>query len=67
VHAIGRSTDQTPYRMIAEHHRSLFRYARKTTSGPKRLLLPVVGVALAVRTVLAWVQRAWRGKPHAAH
>ncbi|WP_421021041.1 glycosyltransferase family 2 protein, partial [Klebsiella pneumoniae] len=26
VHAIGRSTDQTPYRMIAEHHRSLGRY-----------------------------------------
>lgn len=67
VHAIGRSTDQTPYRMIAAHHRSLFRYARKTTRGPKRLLLPVVAAALAVRTVLAWIQRAWRGKPHAAH
>lgn len=67
VHAIGRSTDQTPYRMIAEHHRSLLRYARKTTRGPKRLLLPVIAAALALRTVLAWVQRAWRGKPHAAH
>jgi N-acetylglucosaminyl-diphospho-decaprenol L-rhamnosyltransferase len=67
VHAIGRSTDQTPYRMIAEHHRSLLRYAAKTSTGPKRLLLPVIGVALGVRTVLAWGQRAWRGKPHAAH
>jgi N-acetylglucosaminyl-diphospho-decaprenol L-rhamnosyltransferase len=67
VHAIGRSTDQTPYRMIAEHHRSLLRYARKTTTGPRRLLLPVIAAALAVRTVLAWAQRAWRGKPHAAH
>jgi N-acetylglucosaminyl-diphospho-decaprenol L-rhamnosyltransferase len=67
VHAIGRSTDQTPYRMIAEHHRSLLRYAAKTTTGPRRLLLPVIGAALAVRTVLAWAQRAWRGKPHAAH
>ena len=67
VHAIGRSTDQTPYRMIAEHHRSLLRYARKTTHGPKRLLLPLVALALGVRTVMAWIQRAWRGKPHAAH
>ena len=67
VHAIGRSTDQTPYRMIAAHHRSLFRYATKTSTGPQRLLLPVIAAALAVRTVLAWVQRAWRRKPHAAH
>lgn len=67
VHAIGRSTDQTPYRMIAVHHRSLLRYARKTATGARHLLLPVIAVALAVRTVLAWVQRAWRGKPHAAH
>jgi N-acetylglucosaminyl-diphospho-decaprenol L-rhamnosyltransferase len=67
VHAIGRSTDQTPYRMIAEHHRSLLRYAAKTATGPRRLLLPVIAAALAVRTVLAWAQRAWRGKPHAAH
>lgn len=67
VHAIGRSTDQTPYRMIAHHHRSLLRYATKTATGPKRLLLPVIAAALGVRTVLAWAQRAWRGKPHAVH
>lgn len=66
THAIGRSTDQTPYRMIAAHHRSLWRYATKTTTGSRRLLLPVIAVALAVRTVLAWVQRAVRGRPHAA-
>ena len=67
VHAIGRSTDQTPYRMIAEHHRSLLRYATKTMRGPRRLLLPVVAAALGVRTVLAWGQRWWRRKPHADH
>ncbi len=66
VHAIGRSTDQTPYRMIAAHHRSLLRYARRTTTGTNRLLLPVVAVALVVRTGLAWIQRAVRGRPHAA-
>jgi N-acetylglucosaminyl-diphospho-decaprenol L-rhamnosyltransferase len=67
VHAIGRSTDQTPYRMIAAHHRSLLRYAGKTMHGPRRALLPVVAAALGIRTLLAWVQRWWRRKPHAAH
>ena len=66
THAIGRSTDQTPYRMIAAHHRSLLRYAVKTTTGARRMLLPVVAVALALRTVLAWVHRRARGRPHAA-
>jgi len=66
THAIGRSTDQTPYRMILAHHRSLLRYAVKTTSGRRRLLLPVITVALALRTVLACAQRAARGRPHAA-
>lgn len=66
VHAIGRSTDQTPYRMIAEHHRSLARYFARTATGPVRLLLPLVRVALVLRTVLAWLQRLKRRKPHAA-
>jgi N-acetylglucosaminyl-diphospho-decaprenol L-rhamnosyltransferase len=66
THAIGRSTDQTPYRMIAAHHRSLLRYAARTTSGSRRLMLPVVAVGLAVRTILAWAQRRARGRPHAA-
>ncbi len=66
VHGIGRSTDQTPYRMIAAHHRSLLRYAGRTTTGARRALLPVIAAALTVRTVLAWVQRALRGRPHAA-
>jgi N-acetylglucosaminyl-diphospho-decaprenol L-rhamnosyltransferase len=65
-HAIGRSTDQTPYRMIAAHHRSLLRWAAKTARGRQRLLLPVIAAALALRTVLAWIQRAFRGRPHAA-
>ena len=66
VHAIGRSTDQTPYRMIAHHHRSLWRFSRKTAAGWERPLLPAIGLALLVRTALAWLQRATRRKPHAA-
>jgi N-acetylglucosaminyl-diphospho-decaprenol L-rhamnosyltransferase len=66
IHGIGRSTDQTPYRMIAAHHRSLLRYAARTSRGRQRLALPLIALALAIRTVLAWVQRALRGRPHAA-
>ncbi|MGD9797223.1 MAG: glycosyltransferase family 2 protein, partial [Acidimicrobiia bacterium] len=33
VHEIGRSTDQTPYRMIAVHHRSMYLYVAKTWTG----------------------------------
>lgn len=66
THAIGRSTDQTPYRMILAHHRSLLRYAVRTSRGGRRLLLPVIAVGIAVRTVLAWVHRATRRRPHAA-
>lgn len=66
VHGIGRSTDQTPYRMIAAHHRSLLRYAARTSTGRQRLALPLIAAALALRTLLAWLQRALRGRPHAA-
>jgi len=66
THAIGRSTDQTPYRMIAAHHRSLLRYAAKTATGRRLLLLPVIAAALAVRSLLACAHRAVSGRPHAA-
>jgi len=65
VHTVGASSDLAPYRMIAAHHRSLLRFAARTSTGARRLLLPFVAVGLAVRTVLAWAQRAQRGLPHA--
>lgn len=66
THEIGQSTDQTPYRMILAHHRSMLTFAWRSSSAPVRLLVPIMAIALAVRTVLAWVQRAFRGRPHAA-
>jgi N-acetylglucosaminyl-diphospho-decaprenol L-rhamnosyltransferase len=66
VHTVGASSELAPYRMILAHHRSLLRFAARTARGPRRLLLPVVAVGLAVRTLLAWVQRRTRGRPHAA-
>ena len=66
VHTIGLSSEQSPYRMIAEHHRSLLRFSATTLTGPKRALVPLVAAGLAVRTTLAWLQRLRRDRPPAA-
>jgi N-acetylglucosaminyl-diphospho-decaprenol L-rhamnosyltransferase len=66
-HEVSAATDKVPYRMIAAHHRSIYHFNHKRMKGAKRALLPVIAAGLAVRTTLAWVQRAWRKKPHAAH
>lgn len=58
VHAQGVSTGQRPYRMIVEHHRSLLRFWRRTTTGPRAAMVPVVAVGLVARTGLACAQRA---------
>jgi hypothetical protein len=60
------SSEQAPYRMILAHHRSLWRFSRRTTVGGRRLLLPLVGASLAGRVLLAWIQRAVRKRPHAS-
>ncbi len=64
VHQGGVSTDQRAYRMILEHHRSLWRFACRTTTGGRRAALPAVAFGLVARTGLAWGHRAldgWRG------
>lgn len=61
VHALGGSSRLVPYRMIAEHHRSLLRFVSKSSTGGRRALLPVVAAGLAVRTVAAWVHHALDG------
>jgi len=47
VHLGGVSTSPHPYRMAMAHHRSLWRYARRTTADWR--LLPVVAAGLAAR------------------
>lgn len=61
-HVQGVSAERHPYRMIAEHHRSLMRFANRTTEGWRRALLPLVGIGLGLRTTLAWAQRAGSGR-----
>ncbi len=58
VHALGGSSRLVPYRMIAEHHRSLLRFVVKSSEGPRRALVPLVAAGLAVRTLAAWAQHA---------
>ena len=65
VHVIGGSSEGRALRMIAAHHRSLWRFAARTTRGPQRLMLPLVAVGLAVRAVGAGLKRAVRHKPPA--
>ncbi len=58
THLQGRSTDRHPYRMILEHHRSLLRFASRSSSGWRTVLLPLVAVGVAVRAGLACLARA---------
>jgi N-acetylglucosaminyl-diphospho-decaprenol L-rhamnosyltransferase len=53
VHAQGISAEKHPYRMIVAHHRSLWQFARRSTVGWRRGLLPLVGAGVAGRSVLA--------------
>jgi N-acetylglucosaminyl-diphospho-decaprenol L-rhamnosyltransferase len=61
VHALGGSSRRVPYRMIAEHHRSLYRFVSKSSAGARRGMLPVVAAGLGVRTVAAWAHHALGG------
>lgn len=53
THVGGASTAARPYRMIVEHHRSLYRFASKHWSGARRILLPAAAAFLALRAALA--------------
>jgi hypothetical protein len=61
-HLLGVSTAGAPYRMIAEHHRSLLRFAARRFTGPRRLLLPPAATFLALRGLLAMAHHRVVGK-----
>ena len=58
MHLEGASRAVAPYRMIVAHHRSLLRYGWRTATWPERLVMPIVALGLAVRTILLFVKRA---------
>ena len=57
VHEQGHSTSRDPYRMLLAHHRSILRFANRSTTGHRRLWLPLVALALAARLLLASSER----------
>ena len=65
THVVGVSRARHPYRMAYEHHRSLMRFAARTSDGARQLLLPLVAAGLGVRLALEWVQVA-RGRSRLA-
>ncbi len=62
VHTQGVSADLHPYRMLAAHHRSMWLFARRNSTGARRLVLPLVAVGLVVRFVLAVARRRLAGR-----
>jgi N-acetylglucosaminyl-diphospho-decaprenol L-rhamnosyltransferase len=60
-HIQGISTAARPYRMIAEHHRSLLRFASVRFTGPRGALLPPAAAFLAVRGALAMAHHRFAG------
>ncbi len=69
THHHGISRRQHPYRMALEHHRGALRFASRTMSGPRRVLLPLAAVGLGARLMAVWGAmaidgaRARRGGP----
>jgi GT2 family glycosyltransferase len=61
-HLLGVSTAGVPYRMIAEHHRSLLRFAARRFIGPRQLLLPPAAAFLSLRALLAMAHHKVVGK-----
>ncbi len=66
THLQGVSTDRHPYRMIVEHHRSVLRFAARTSGGARRLLLPLVAIAVGARCTLACVVHLLRTRTRGA-
>jgi N-acetylglucosaminyl-diphospho-decaprenol L-rhamnosyltransferase len=60
MHVQGASTARRPYRMLLEHHRSAWRFARTRLTGPRAVLLPFAALYFSVRAVIALGDRAWR-------
>jgi len=62
THAQGVSASRRPYRMIVEHHRSAWRFARRRFTGIKHILLPPAAVYLFSRCAAAWVEHTVRSR-----
>jgi len=66
THVHGASTARRPYRMIAEHNRSLLRFAGKRWRGWRRVLLAPAALYLGARAGLAMLVHAVRPRSGSA-
>lgn len=62
THIEGVSRRAHPYAMALAHHRSALRFARRTTTGWRRALLPVAAIVLALRLALRCAHLAAAGR-----
>jgi N-acetylglucosaminyl-diphospho-decaprenol L-rhamnosyltransferase len=53
THVQGISTAQHPYRMMVAHHRSALRFTVRTTSGWRRVAVPMAALVLGLRMGIA--------------
>lgn len=60
THLGARSSTQRPRATIVAFHRSAYRYFWKHGSTARRLLAPVVGIALAARMAVSLLRVSWR-------
>jgi len=60
MHVQGVSASRRPYRMLLEHHRSAWRFARARFTGVRVVLLPFAAVYFSGRAVMAMSDHAWR-------
>ncbi len=58
THVQGVSTARHPYRMMVAHHRSALRFTIRTTSGWRRVALPVAVLVLGARMAMATLRLA---------
>lgn len=61
LHVQGVSAEMHPYRMLAAHHVSMWRFAWRTTAGVGRAALPVVAFGLLGRFVVVAAHRRFLG------
>ena len=63
THMQGASTSKRPYRMIVEHHRSVYRFSARRWRGAQRLLLVPAACFLTVRAAVDMATRALGTRP----
>lgn len=56
THEIGGSSSGSPRTLLVEHHRSAWQFAKTTSTGTKRWLLPFYGLAIVARLGLVMVR-----------